>query len=73
MERSEAIPAADAIADARTLVANVQPQPWTALGKALDRGSRAVVACLDGKADLAAYLAREAARAAFKAVRGLRG
>lgn len=63
----------DALADARTLVVVAQPRPGSALDQALTRGSRAVVACLDGKQDLAAFYARGAAHAALKAVRALRG
>lgn len=71
-ERAGAQGVLDALADARTLVANAEPKPWSALGRAQDLGSRAVVACLDGR-DLAAFYACGAAHEAFRAVRGLRG
>lgn len=63
----------DAMADARTLVVNVRAPFGSALWIAQDSGSRAVVAVLDGDVSMAGYNAENAAHAAFRAIRGLRG
>lgn len=64
--------AKDAAADAGTLVVNGRPRYGSALYVTLEYGSKAVVAVLDGEADLAGYYAQVAAHAARRAVRGLR-
>lgn len=64
--------AKDAIADARTLVINARPRFGSALWRAQEAGSQAVVACLDGAGLLAQTHAYAAAHAAFRAVPALR-
>ena len=68
-------PTADAVADARTVVAFSVDGPRRfreLLGQVSTYGSEAVVAALDGS-HLAAGAAAAAAHAAFRAVPGLRG
>jgi len=62
----------DAIVDARTLVVCARPRFGSQLWRAQDSGGRAVVASLNGRENLAALYACEAAHAAFRAVRRLR-
>lgn len=75
---SDVMPASDALADAEMLAQNF-PQPWGFYESDLDyahsNGCRAVSKIVDWSqpVDDAAWWARRAARAAFRAVPGLRG
>lgn len=70
---SKANAAEDSIRWARELVLRKKPRYGSALYRALDFGSRAVVAVLDGDEFRAEMYARAAAHCAFRAVKSLRG
>lgn len=61
----------DALADARTFVINIRVAHGSALWQALDLGSRAVVACLDGRYEHAEDLTFAAFDAALEAIPAL--
>lgn len=68
----DVMPISDAIADARTIVVNAAPKHGSALWAAQDLGSRAVVAYLDGRYEMAEFYVFSAFDAALEAVPGLK-